>query len=93
MPKVQEIKIINVDNVEYAVDAMSDTCKQLVAIFNEWNQKESDAKGELALVQAAKETLSRQIINQIRNEQAEAQAASEAPAAEGTVVDQTTAGE
>jgi len=71
MPKVNDIKILNVDNVEYAVDDLSDACKHLVATYNEWNQKEADARDNLFILQSAKENLSRQIINQIRAELAQ----------------------
>ena len=80
MPKVDELKIINIDEVPYAVDAMSDAVKGQVSLFNEWHQREADAKGELMLVSAAKETLSRQIITTIRAEIEETKAAEEAPA-------------
>jgi len=77
MPKVQDIKILNVDNTEYLVDTLSDNCKHLVSVYNEWNQKEADARDQVAILQAAKEQLSRQIVNQIRAEQAQ-QTASDA---------------
>jgi hypothetical protein len=75
MPEVQPIQVINIDNVPFAVDAMSETAQRLVAIYNEWNQKEADIRNELMIIQAAKETLSRQIIEQVRNEKAEAEKA------------------
>lgn len=75
MAEVQDIQVINIDNVPYAVDAMSDTAKRLVAVYNEWNQREADIRNDLMMVQAAKETLSRQIIEQVRTEKAEAEAA------------------
>lgn len=80
MPKVDELKIINIDEVPYAVDSLSEVVQGQVALFNEWHQKEADAKGELMLVSAAKETLSRQIITSIRAEIEEAKAAEESPA-------------
>lgn len=73
--QVQEIQVINIDEVPYAVDAMSDTAKRLVAVYNDWNQKEATVRDELMMVQAAKETLSRQIIEQVRAEKAEAKEA------------------
>lgn len=71
--EVQDIQVINIDNVPYAVDAMSDTSKRLVGVYNGWNQKEADIRDELMMIQAAKETLSRQIIDQVRAEKAEAE--------------------
>lgn len=74
MPKVQEIKILNVDEKPYAVETMSEQVQQLVEIYNEWAQDQSDAKQNLMLVSAAMERLSQQIIEIVRKEQAEAEA-------------------
>ena len=73
MPKVDEIKVLTIDNVPYAVDTMSDEVKQLVAVFNEWNQKEVDAENEYKLIKYAKNELSRQIIATIRSEKQSAE--------------------
>lgn len=78
MPKVDEVKVLNIDGTPYAVDGMSDAVKRMVTVYNEWNQKEADARDNLALVQSAKSELSRQIIMQVRNEKAEAAKAEEA---------------
>jgi hypothetical protein len=84
MPKVEDIKVLNIDGTPYAVDGMSDEVKQMVAVFNEWQQDEADARNRLMQLQAAKNDLSRQIILQVRKEKEEAEAAeesSEAPEA------------
>jgi len=73
MPKAEDIKVLNIDEVPYAVDSMSETVQQMVAVFNEWNQKEADAQDAFMLVRAAKNDLSRQIINQVRTEKEEAE--------------------
>lgn len=78
MPKVDEVKVLNIDGTPYAVDGMSDVVKRMVTIYNEWNQKEADARDNLSLVQSAKSELSRQIIMQVRNEKAEAAKTEEA---------------
>jgi len=89
MVQVQEIKVINIDNVPYAVDAMSETAQRLVTVYNDWNQNEADIRDKLMMVQAAKETLSRQIIEQVRTEKAEAEAklAEESAESTGVVLD------
>lgn len=79
MAKVEDVKVLNIDGTPYAVDSMSDQVKQLVAIYNEWNQDEADARNRLMQVSAAKNDLSRQIIMQVRQEKE----AAEATAAEG----------
>ena len=77
MPKVEDVRVLNIDGVPYAVDGMSETVKQMVAVFNDWNQREADARSELQLVVSAKNDLSRQIIQQVRKEQEEAKKAQE----------------
>jgi RNA-binding protein YhbY len=72
--KVEEITIINVDDVPYAVSDMSDGVKSLVGFYNEWRQKESDLKGDILLVQAGQRDLSREIITMIRREKEDAEA-------------------
>jgi hypothetical protein len=87
MPKVEDIKVLNIDGVPYAVDGMSDDVKRMVDLFNEWSQKEVDVRSELAMVQAAKNDLSRNIILQVRKEKEEAEAAETAEGAEEPVSD------
>jgi septal ring factor EnvC (AmiA/AmiB activator) len=83
MPKVEDIKVLNIDNVPYAVDAMSDEVKQLVEVYNEWNQDLADSQKDFAQKRAAVQSLSNQIITQVRQEKAQEEAAAaEAAAAE-----------
>ena len=82
MPTVNDITVLNIDETPYAVESLSEEVQGLVEVYNNWNQKESDARGELAILQAAKQTLSAQIVNKVREEQA---AEAEAPAAEANV--------
>lgn len=93
MPKVDPVKVLNIDNVPYAVDAMSENVKSMVRVYDEWNQKLVDAQDEVAVRRAALNDLSRTIIVAVREEQeaakkaqveAEAKAAAEAAAKAGT---------
>ena len=79
MPKVTDITVLNIDEVPYAVESLSDEVKALVEIYNDWNQKEAEVRDELTRFQAAKETLSRQIIGKVREQvAADAEAANDA---------------
>lgn len=80
MAQVQEIKVINIDDVPHTVDAMSEQAQRLVSVYDDWNQKEADIRNDLMIIQAAKETLSKQIIQQVRDEQAAAEKAAAAAA-------------
>lgn len=77
MPQVEDIKVLNIDDDAYSVDEMSDQVKQLVAVYNEWNQKAADVQSELMMVQSAKNDLSRQIILQVRKEKEESEGGAE----------------
>ena len=89
MAKVEDIKVLNVDGVPYAVDGMSDAVKNMVDLYNEWNRKEADAARDLLMVQAAKNDLSRQIIVQVRKEKEEAAAAEQAKESEKSTSENT----
>jgi len=83
MPKVTDITVLNIDEVPYAVESLSAEVQALVDIYNDWNRKEAEVRDELTRFQAAKETLSRQIIGKVR----EQTAADEAAAAEESAND------
>lgn len=78
MPKVEEVRVLNIDGVPRVVDNQSEEVKSMVRTFNEWNQKEADARDEVMMIQAAKQVLQRQIVDQIQKED---QAKQEAEAA------------
>jgi len=90
MPIVEPVKVLTVDQVPLNVADLSSAVQQLVLIFDDWNQKEADARSELMMVSAAKDTLSRQIVQQIRADVAAAEEAAkpkEAPVAVAPVGD------
>ena len=74
MPKVEEIKVLNVDDTVLAVDAQSEEVKALVATYNEWNQDLANAQKDHAQLRAAVQALSQQIIHTIRLEKEKAAA-------------------
>ncbi len=82
MPKVKDITVLNIDDKPYAVESLTDEVKALVDIYNEWSRKEADVHDELTRFQAAKETLSRQIIGKVREHIASEEEASNAPVVE-----------
>ena len=92
MPKVEEIKVLNVDDNVLAVDAQSEEVKALVATYNEWNQDLADRQKEHAQIRAAVQALSQQIIGTIRQEKEAAvqKAAAELEAAKVEVADNVT---
>lgn len=89
MPTVNDITVLNIDEVPYEVSSLSEETQRLVEVYNAWNQKEQDAAGELAILQAAKQTLSAQIVNKVRDETAAAAAAAAETAATNVTTDGT----
>lgn len=80
--QVEDIKFLNIDNVQHEVEKMSGNVQGLVALYNNWNRKEFDAQKFLAeaqsnviMIQAAKADLSRRIIEQVRIDAAAAEQA------------------
>ncbi len=80
MKQPEDIKVLNIDDTPYAVDAMSDEVQEMVAVFNSWNRKEAEAFDSLTMIRAAKNDLSRTIVNLVRKEKEEAEAAKAAAA-------------
>lgn len=78
MQTLEDVKVINVDDVPYAVDACSEAVQNLVGYYNEWRAEEFDLKKRTLMVEAALRDLSREIITMIRKEKEEAEAAAEA---------------
>ncbi len=75
MPTVADITVLNIDENPYEVKDLSEEVRSLVELYNEWNQKEAEVRDELTRFQAAKETLSRQIITKVREDLAAQEAA------------------
>ena len=95
MPTVDPLTVINIDGVPHVVGQMSDEVQAVIAIYNEWRQKEVDARNDLLLVQSALRDLGQNLVNRVREEQAavaaaEAEAADAAPAPEVTTVSEET---
>jgi len=77
MPKVEDIKILNIDEKPYTVDSLGPQVKELIDIYNEWNGEEAELRSKLMVYQAAKETLSQQIMTKAREHLDEAAKAAE----------------
>lgn len=82
MTAVKPITVLNIDDVPYAVNTLSEDIQSLVTTLDGWNQKEADVYDELNILQAAKQTLSAQIVAKIREENTPPVPAEEAPTEE-----------
>lgn len=89
MSKVTDIEILNIDDTQYEVAKLPEEVRDLVDIYNDWNRKEAVVHDELTRFQAAKDTLSRQIVSKVRELVVDAQPPeSEVDTAEKTPVDE-----
>lgn len=70
MPVANDITTLNIDEVEYKVEDLSEEAQALINIYNDWNRKEADVQDEVIRFRAAKQTLSNQIINKVRSDNA-----------------------
>jgi peptidoglycan hydrolase CwlO-like protein len=77
MSEANDITVLNIDEVPYEVASLSEEAQNLVKIYNNWGRKENEAMGEVAMIQAAKQTLSAQIVAKVREEAAAKEAAEE----------------
>lgn len=80
-PVVEPVKIITIDETPYAVDNMSEEVQEMVKVFNRWNENEAEKQYEInllgdqiSMMRAAKDTVSRQILEKVRTENAEKEA-------------------
>lgn len=72
---VEPLKVINIDEVPYAVADLSQEVQDRVEIYNSWRQDHATARLELVKLENAMNNISREIISLIRSEKAEEEAA------------------
>ncbi|MGI0075827.1 MAG: hypothetical protein ACREAU_00280 [Nitrosopumilaceae archaeon] len=84
----EEIKIINVDNMPYVVEALPPQIRSLVVLYNEWNVETVNTRNELIKLDIAMKGMAQSIVMAIRAEKqkAEKDAAAAVPDANGAVV-------
>lgn len=76
MLRAEETKVVNIEDRTIAVDALPDQAKQLVAFYDDWKQKELEARSLMMSYQTAMKALGQQIANLVI--EAEQAAATEA---------------
>lgn len=81
MPKVQPTTTITIDGAVFAVDSMSNNVKEMIALMDEWRQRDADLVTEIAMVRGALRDIQNNIyvaINKQREEAAQKEAAEDA---------------
>jgi aryl carrier-like protein len=82
MAKIQETVTVTIDEQSYEVAALSDGAKQMIAMMDEWRQKEADVTSDLLMARAAIRDIQNTLLATIKAEVAPAEVAPEAPAGE-----------
>ena len=84
--KAEETKIVTIDGQARAVDILSDEVKQLIRFYDDWKQKELEARSELLKVQTAMRAMAAQIANAVQEADKAAEGGGEEAATEGAEV-------
>jgi hypothetical protein len=69
---VQKTLTVTVDDALYQVDKMSPQVKDMIALMDEWRQKEVDLNVDLAMVRGALRDVQNQLLVSIRKDREEA---------------------
>ncbi len=85
--RVEETKVVTIDDQTLAVDTLPDNVQQLVAFYDDWKQREVDLRSELMAMQAAMRTMQQQIAQAVKASQDAVVAEAEAEAANDSSVD------
>lgn len=77
---IQPTTSVTIDEATYAVADLSDNVKQMIALMDEWRQKDADQTNDLLLVRAAIRDIQNTLLTTIKQE-LEQKAAEGQPAA------------
>lgn len=66
MAKVQPTLTVTIDDKSYPVSELSQEAQAIVAVFDDWRQREADLINEVMLVRAALQTAQNQLVAEIR---------------------------
>jgi len=85
--QADETKVVTIEDRTLVVDTLPEQAQQLVAFYDDWKQRELDARSAMMMASTAMKTLAQQIAQVVvEAEQAAAQAA-ELDAEAGDLVD------
>ena len=73
----EETKIVTIDGQARAVETLPDNARQLVRFYDDWKQKELDARSALLLAQTGMRALGNEIAAAVKQADDEAAAATE----------------
>lgn len=73
MAKIQETVTVTIDEQSYDVVALSDGANQMIAMMDEWRQKEADLTSDLLMARAAIRDIQNTLLTTIKAEVAPAE--------------------
>lgn len=74
-----ETRVVTIDETQHPIEELPEKAQQLVKFYDDWKQKELDARSELMMIQTAMQGLANQIVAAINEAQQAAQATTEDP--------------
>ena len=80
MAQVQKTTTVTIDEQSFEVASLSENVQQMIALMDDWRQKDADLTSELLMVRAALRDIQNTLLTTIKSETAPAE--TEAPAAE-----------
>lgn len=69
MLKVEETKVLSIDGVERAVVTLPEKAKQLVRFYDDWRQREMEARSALLMTQTAMQSMANQIVLAVKEDE------------------------
>lgn len=85
MLKVEETKVVTIDDNARTVEELPEKARQLVKFYDDWKQRELEARSALLMAQTAMQAMANQIVLAVKEEE-EAKAAANTEDAAGAEV-------
>lgn len=63
--KAEETRVVTIDGETRVVESLPDNAKRLVSFYDDWKQKELEARSSLLMAQTAMRALANEIVNAI----------------------------
>lgn len=71
MLKAEETKILTIDDRALAVETLPEKAKQLIKFYDDWKQREVEARSALLMAQTAMQAMANQIVLAVKEDEEE----------------------
>lgn len=82
MAQVQKTTTVTIDEQSFEVSSLSENVQQMIALMDEWRQRDADLTGDLLMVRAAIRDIQNTLLSTIKAETTPAEATEVTEAAE-----------